>query len=956
MLNTESKAGAFARLRRVATTLLLASTLAPATLRAQASDAALPPLDTPLPVDSAIRQGTLENGLRWMIRANARPAKRAELRLVVNAGSVLEDDDQRGLAHFLEHMAFNGTRRFAKNDIVKYLESIGVQFGADLNAYTGFDETVYILPVPTDSAALLERSFDILEDWASAVLIDSAEVVAERGVVLEEWRGSRGAQSRVLDTHLPVLFHGSRYAERLPIGDTAILRSALPAPIRRFYTDWYRPDNMAVIVVGDVDVERIERLIRDRFASLRNPATPRPRVAVPVPTDGETRVSIVGDPELQVSSIEIDWQLPRRRTRTVGEWRQRLVEDLYNAAFNRRLAEITQRPTARWVGASSGVGAYAREAAAYTLSVAAETPKLADALEAILVEARRVEQFGFLDSELARVKTDLLRSYERAYAERDRSESDGFAEAYVAHVLQEAPVPGIGFYQRYAPAALASITRDEVNAVGRAWMGGADRVLLASVARKEGDTLPTRDGLLAVLARAQTVTITPWVETLAEGALVPEPPAPGRITSRARIDELDVTDWRLANGVRVLLKTTDFKADEVLVSGFAPGGTSLYPDERATVAELATTFVERGGLGSLSVVDLQKKLSGKVAAVNAALAERSQEVSGRASPKDLETLFELLWLRFTAPRADTAAVKALRQQIGAVLANRGRVPEAIFSDSLTLTLANHHPRVKLPTAELFNSVALDDAIAVYRERFADANGFTFVFVGNVTAEQLEPLLVRWVAALPSNGRVTPPRDLGIRPPAGVVERVVRAGTEPKAMTVIAYHGEQATTVASRQAFRTFGAILETRLLDELREALGGTYSVNVSAVANTQPRDAQQLVIQFGSAPAQVDTLFAAVTRTIDALRRDGPPPDALAAALEEQRRALDVQQRGNGYWLTGILSRLRNGTDPRQLLEGANIIAATTADAVRDAAAALVNPGQYVRAVLLPTDSAAPR
>lgn len=918
-------------------------------LEAQAGDAALPALDAPLPIDSTIRRGTLPNGLRWMIRRNERPARRAELRLVVNAGSVLEDDDQRGLAHFLEHMAFNGTRRFAKNDIVKYLESIGVRFGADLNAYTGFDETVYILPVPTDSAGLLERSFDILEDWAGAVLLDSADVAAERGVVLEEWRGGRGAQARVLDRHLPVLFHGSRYAERLPIGDTAIIAGATPAPLRRFYTDWYRPDNMAIVAVGDFDVDRVEALITQRFSALRNPAAPRPRPAVPVPADGETRVSIAGDPELTVSSIELDWQLPRRRTRTVGEWRQRLVEDIYNAAFNRRLAEITQRGSAAWVGASSGVGAYAREAAAYTLSVAAETPKLAAALEAILLEARRVERFGFLDSELARVKTDLLRGYERAYAERDRSESDGFADAYVAHLLQDAPVPGIGFYQRYAPAALASITRAEVDGVGRAWMGGRDRALLASVALKAGDTLPTREVLLGALARAQAAEITPWTETVAEGALVPEPPTPGRVLSRTRLEALDITDWRLANGVRVLLKQTDFKADEVLLGGFAPGGASLYPDDRATVAELATTFVERGGVGALSVIDLQKKLAGKVAAVSASIGERSQDLSGRASPKDLETLFELLWLRVTAPRADSAAVQALRQQVAAVLANRGRVPEAIFSDTLSLTLANHHPRVKLPTAELFASVTLDDAMAVYRERFADASGFTFVFVGNVAPDALEPLVVRWLAALPSNGRVEAPRDLGIRPPAGVVEKVVRAGVEPKAMTVIAYHGERASTVASRQAFRTFGAILETRLLEELREALGGTYSVSVSAVASTQPRDAQQLVIQYGSAPDRVDTLFAAVTRTIEALRRDGPTDAELAAALEQQRRELEVQQRENGYWLTGILARLRTGMPPEQMLEAVAIVNATTTAAVRDAARTFVDPAQYVRAALLP-------
>jgi zinc protease len=462
-------------------------------------------------------------------------------------------------------------------------------------------------------------------------------------------------------------------------------------------------------------------------------------------------------------------------------------------------------------------------------------------------------------------------------------------------------------------------------------------------------TQPTRESLLAALARAATAPITPWTETLAEGGLVGTPPAPGRITARGVIDELAMTEWTLGNGIRVLLKTTDFKADEVLLAGFAPGGASLYPDSRATAAELTTTLIERGGAGALSVIDLQKKLTGKVAALSTALSERSQDVNGRASPRDLEILFELLWLRFTAPRVDSAAVQAFRQQIGAVLANRSRAPEAAFSDTISLTLANYHPRVQLPTAALFNSVPLDEALAIYRERFGDASGFTFVFVGNVTPEQLEPLLVRWIAALPTTGRSEQPRDLGMRPPPGVVQKVVRAGVEPKSSTVIAYHGERATTVASRQAFRTFGDILETRLTDELREALGGTYSVGVSASASTQPRDAQQLVIQFGSSPENADTLFAAVQRAIEALRTTGPSTEEVASAIEKQRRALEVSQRENGYWLNGVITRLQLGTDPRQLLEAPRIISAVTAEGVRDAARTLVDPAQFVRVVLRP-------
>jgi len=909
----------------------------------------LPPAATALPIDSSVRTGVLPNGLTWYIRTNPRPEKRAELRLAVNAGSVLEDNDQRGLAHFLEHMAFNGTRRFAKNDIVKYLESIGVRFGADLNAYTGFDETVYILPVPTDSAGLLARSLDILEDWASAVLFDSTEVTKERGVVLEEWRGSRGANARVLDKHFPVLLQGSRYAERLPIGDTGIIRGATPGPLKRFYQDWYRPNNMAVIAVGDFNADSVQAMIAARFGKLTNPGTVRPRTEVPVPSVAGTRVSIASDPELQISTVEVAWKLPRRTTQTVGDWRQRLIEDIYNAAFNRRLAEISQRADAPWVGASSGVSEYARASSSYSLSVAAQDGKLESALEAIAREARRVDEFGFLDSEIARVKTDVQRGYERAYAERDKSESGGFADAYISHFLQQSPIPGITFYHRWVPAALASITRDDVNAVGRTWISDSDRAVLASVAQKDGATIPTREQLLAALTRASTGTLTPWTEAVVASSLVPTPPAPGRVVSRGRIEELDITEWKLGNGVRVLLKNTAFKADEVLVSGFAPGGASLLPNERAVAGELATLFVERGGVGTLSVIDLQKALSGKVAQVGVGITDLSHDISGGASPKDLQTLFELIWLKFTAPRVDSAAVQAFRQQIAAVLSNRSRAPEQVFSDTITLTLANNNPRVILPSAAVFNSVTIDDAMQIYRDRFSDANGFTFVFVGNVSADALEPFVQKWLAALPSAGRVDTWRDTGIRPPPGVVEKVVRAGVEPKAQTLVVYHKELASTVATRQAFRTLGDILETRLTEELREALGGTYSVGVSATASTQPRDAQQLLVQFGSSPENADTLFAAVKRVLNDLREQGPKAEELTAALEQQRRSREVSEKENGYWLSSILTRLRIGTDPRQMLQADAIINATTAQAVRDAARAFVDPAQYVKVVLLP-------
>ena len=454
-----------------------------------------------IPLDSAVRTGTLPNGLRYYIRKNTRPEKRLELRLVINTGSVLEDDDQKGLAHFVEHMLFNGTRRFAKNDIVSYLESIGVRFGADLNAYTGFDETVYILPVPTDKPGLVERSFDVLEDWAGGALFDSTEVVKERGVVLEEWRSGLGAGARIRDRQFPVLFRGSRYADRLPIGDTTILKGANPAPLKRFYRDWYRPDLMAVVAVGDYDTDRLEALIRERFGRLAGPPSPRPRTMATVPGHDSTLVTIVTDPEEQVSSLQLIYKHAPSPLVRQSDYRMLLARRLYNQMLNSRLTEITRQPDAPFAFASSSYGSFVRSTDVYFLSATVKDGGVQRGLEAILREARRVDQHGFLPAELTRAKASMLRSLESAHAERERTESANYAAEYINHFLTAEPTPGISWEFETARRVLPSVTLEDVNALGRQWITEGNRVVAVSAPTGPAAGVPAEATLLTAFAR-----------------------------------------------------------------------------------------------------------------------------------------------------------------------------------------------------------------------------------------------------------------------------------------------------------------------------------------------------------------------------------------------------------------------------------------------------------------------
>ena len=906
-------------------------------------------LDAPLPPDPAVRTGTLPNGLRYYIRKNSRPENRVELRLVINAGSVLEDDDQRGLAHFLEHMAFNGTKNFAKNDIVKYLESIGVRFGADLNANTSFDETIYILPVPTDSAGFLDKSFQFLSDIASNITFDSSQVVGERGVVLEEWRGRLGAGERILDKQLPVFLGGSRYADRLPIGLPTIIESANPDPIRRFWRTWYRPNLMSVIAVGDVAPAQLQALITKYFGGLTNPASPRARTVSTVPNVDTTRISILKDKELTNTQLSVRWQQPATIDKTVGDYRRSIVERLMDAMLNQRLSEISQKPDAPFLNAGAGRGNFVRPLDIYIISGAPKEGMAMQALQVMLTEAERVRQHGFLQSELDRARTNTLRGYERAYDERDKTTSDNFVEEYISNFLSGEAFPGIAYETDLVRKVLPLVTLDEVNTLARQPRSAANRTVAITSPDKDGLAIPTEADVRKVLASVATETVAAYTESVAEGALVLNIPRPGKVATERVISDIGVTEWVLTNGVKVYVKPTDYKADELLMRAWSPGGISQLPDADVLRAQQATDAMGRGGVGNYSLVDLRKKLTGKVASVSAFISELDEGLTGSASPKDLETMMQLIWLRLEAPRADTTAFQAMLQQYNAALANKDANPQAVFSDTVQVTLAQGNARVRPLNVERLQELNLPRMEQIYRDRLSDATDLTFLFVGTVDLNTLKPLVEQWIGSLPASGRKETGKDVGPKMLTGRVDKTVKKGIAPQSNTLVLMMGDAPWTREQAYLASSLGELLEMRLLDRLREVMGGTYGVSVSASISRAPRQEWQVAIQYGSSPDRADALYKAVLEEMDSLKLIAPSTAEVERVREQQRRELEVARKQNGYWISALSTKLQFGDDPSTVMQTEQLISTLSPADLMAAAKVYLDTKNIARFVLQP-------
>ncbi len=910
-------------------------------------------LSAKLPIDSDVLKGQLDNGLTYLIRANQKPENRAELWLVVNAGSIQEDDDQQGLAHFVEHMAFNGTRNFEKQELVDYLERIGMTFGPDINAFTSFDETVYNLTIPTDDDETVATAFQILEDWAHGLAFEDEEIDKERGVVIEEWRLGRGAQARVRDKQFPVLFKGSRYAERLPIGKKEILESAPHDVLRRFYRDWYRPDLMAVIAVGDFEPEVMQKLIRKHFANLEMPDEPRKRETYPVPDQDEDLFAITTDPEVTMTSVGVYYKLPKRPQGTAGDYRRQVVEQLYHAMINSRLGELTQKADPPFLYAVSASAGIVRSRDFFLQVAGVREGQVIRGLEALLTEAERADRFGFTETELNRQKADLLRAYQQAYAERDKRESASLASEYMRHFLDDEPIPGIEMELEIVEEFLPTITLEELNELADKAITQTNRVVLLSGPEKADQPLPDEKALTAAFGNVADSEIVAYVDRVRDKPLLEHEPTASAVVEERFIEEIDVTEWRLENGIRVVLKPTDFKNDQVLLTGFSPGGHSLVPDAKYSSAVFADTIMSEGGVGEFDAIELQKAMAGKLVSLGPFIGELEEGITASASPQDLETMFQLLYLSMTAPRADPEAYQAFMTKMESFLENRQSRPELAFSDEVQSVTYGGHFRRRPISTEILQEIDLETALEVFQDRFADAGDFTFLIVGNFELDGIRPLVERYLGGLPTTGREETWRDIGADPVEGRLEVTMHRGLEPKSRVQMLVRGPAEWSRESLHDIQSLAAALRIRLREVLREDMGATYGVGVNGLLVDRPKERYLFAIGFGCAPENVEEMIAAVRTEIQFVQEKGLDETYAEKVREAQRRRREVSLKENDFWVAALRTYYTRQMDPRLILDYEALVERVTPENLKASARKYLSSENSLEAILYPEEPA---
>jgi zinc protease len=890
-------------------------------------------LQAPLPFDAAVRTGTLPNGLKYFVRENDKPAHRVSMRLVVKAGSIMEADDQRGLAHLIEHMAFNGSTHFKPGEIFSYFESVGARLGPHVNAYTSFDETVYMLDLPSDRPEVLAKAMTALADYGGGLTLSPAEINKERPVVIEEWRLGLGAGSRVRDKQLPLLFYKSRYAERLPIGKPEVIRNAPPERLRAFYDTWYRPERMAVIVVGDIKGEAIEASIKSSFGPLtaRAPAAPLPDRSVPINKD--LLISVVSDPELTRSNVTIERKRKRESDQTGADYRRDLVQRVVEHIINERFDELERRPDAKFLGGGAGGGTLSQEVATFSLGASVEDGRLEDGVAVLVQEANRVREFGFSGSEVARAKSWLASFFERAYAERDKTESGSFAGEYVRYFLKGEPSPGIAFEYQLVKQVLPTITEAEVSAMARSLLTDDGRVVLATSPQKPGIRIPSDDELHRAIAAAAAARVAPWTDTTSSRALMENPPSAGTVASRRSIDDLGLTIVRFGNGVEAWLKPTDFKNDQVLFTLTASGGASLAPPSDYVEASMADDLASLSGFGGLKAVDLQKLLAGKLVSARPFVGLSSHGIGGNAAPAQLETALQLLYQEFTAPNDDPDAFPLLKRQLEAAVANRGRAPMQVFAEKLAAINTSNHYTAQPLTAERVAALDRNKMTAFYRRLFSNAGDFTLFMVGAFKLDDVVPLLAHYVGALPSGGQAASRfKDVGLRFPSTKEEATVQAGREPRGQTVISFFADPDPDPVEQERVQEATSVLQTALRDILREELGQTYSVSAGLAQPLPQRGAGHIEVRFGAAPENLESMTKRVLAEVARLQREGPSADLTSRAKESARRDYEIALKRNEYWMARLETIHMFDRDPHEILTRSQRIDAITPQILQDA------------------------
>jgi zinc protease len=906
-----------------------------------------------IPNDPNVKIGKLPNGLTYYIRKNTEPKNRAELYLATRIGSLMEEDNQQGLAHFTEHMSFNGTKDFPKNEMINYLQKAGVRFGADLNAYTGFDQTVYQLPIPTDSAAVFKNGFRILANWAGKVVMEGEEIDKERGVIIEEDRQrGKNLQERMSKQLLPLLLKGSRYENRIPIGKIDILQSFTYDKIRNFYKDWYRPNLQAVIAVGDFDVNEVEQLIKANFSELTNPVNPRPRLKYDLPDNKAPLVKVITDPEQKFNVAMVVYKQHGETSKTTADYKKKLIFGMINSMIDARFQEILQKGNAPFLFAQSSFGPYQGGLipglnAFQTTVASASGATLEKGLVAALAENARVAKFGFVQSELDVARKNVLAGAEKQFKEKDKTPSSSFVQQYLNNFLTAAPIPSIDFVYAETQKALAGVTLSEVNQLAKTLITPENQIIVVQAPEKDKADLPTEAQLIATVKNAGG-GVTAYIDDSVNKPLLDKKPEAGKIVGESKIGSIGVTELSLSNGIKVLLKPTDFKNDQIIFSSFAKGGSSLATDANVESAQMVD-LISQSGVGDFNPTQLNKLLAGNTGRGGAYIGDLYQGFSGSASPKDLETAFQMVYAYATHPRKDAEIFNKNISDYKVILGNKNADPASVFQDTVQAVLSSYHKRAMPTNLADLDKVSLDEAFAFYKDRFADLGEQVFVIVGAFDIEKIKPFIETYLASLPSSGRQQNYVDLGIRSPKGKVSKTVYKGLEDKAEVQLYLHGDYDFSEANNTQLEAIKAALEIKILERLREKESGVYSPRVGLSVDKYPNAHYYFTISFSCATANVEKLIAAALDEVNNIKTNGATADDLSKFKSEEQRQIELSLRNNNFWLNYITNKLKNGEDMGQILNYQKTLDSVSVESTKAAAQTYLNGENYIRLVLMP-------
>jgi zinc protease len=910
-------------------------------------------------IDPKVRHGKLDNGLTYYIRHNEMPKERAEFYIVQNVGSMQEEDNQRGLAHFLEHMAFNGTKHFpSKKGIQDYTESIGMQMGENLNAYTGFDETVYMLMnVPVTRTGVVDSCLLILHDWSSFLLLEDDAIEKERGVIREEWRTNRTAQLRLWEQQLPQMYPNSRYGHRLPIGDIHIINNFKADELHTYYKKWYRPDLQAIIIVGDIDVDRVEGKIKTLFADIPAPVNPAPREKSLVADNATPLISIAKDKEASRMELSLYYKheiVPDAFKGTIVDFITNYTKAVISMTMKERLAEILQKPDPPFISADAGDDDYFISPAkgAWTSTAVVKPNELKRAMRALVEETERVRKHGITEAEYERARENILKIYESAYNEREKQENSLYAQECARHFTDNEYMPGIEaeyeLVTQIAPILPVKGINQYIDELFKESERGKNLVISLSGPDKEDLIYPTENELFEMYVSAFENKVEAKEEEVVSKILIPQLPQPGKIVEERDDPLFDTKLFTLSNGARVVVRQTDFKADEILMTATSPGGTTQFPDEKdiwnLKVINIANML---GGLGEFSATKLKKAIAGKHVELSAGLEEATENFNGSVSPSDLKTMFELIYLQFTAVRTDDAAYASFEERVKQELHTLYLDPSTAFSDSLTDLIYNRNPRNSRLKASDFDRIDYHRMIEMYKERYADASDFIFTFVGNVNLDSIRPLMEQYLASLPSLGRKEKPDEKQVTPfRKGKVSCHFTKKLETPISTVgLMYTGEMPYNLKNVVTTLLLSQILDLAYMQKIREEKSASYGVQNHIYVTDFPEGRSSIQIYFDTNPEQQDEIIQTVKSELEQIASNGPQPHELEVARRTILKGRVEMKHRNDYWLNIISAYYYRNFDGHTEYE--NILTNLTGKDVQSFAKQLLDQGNEIEVVM---------